>query len=126
MLIGTKRTGHTTTCQKSKNPKSKNRQRQVAGNPKGQGPEKSSEAQDENPQEIHEVRVTTDTVFPITQGSLLHDWAPSLLARPLGQEMLKLGHLLAEHAIQHRLLLVHLLLELFLKGFLRKVCMEAA
>ena len=64
------------------------------------------------------MEVTTATMFPITQGSQLHDRAPSFLSGSLGQEMFELSHLLAEHSIQHCLLLVHLLFELFLECFL--------
>jgi hypothetical protein len=66
-------------------------------------------------------KVATNHFFPITRGNRPGNWAPSLLARPLGKQCFKLRHLLVEHAIQHGLLVRNLLSELLLEGVLERL-----
>jgi hypothetical protein len=88
----------TDPTQKPPQEKSKNTNpTDVAGSPDGLGPKsKSSEAQHD---EKSQKPMTTFVENPITHGSRMNDWAPSLLAGPFGQESFKLSHLLVEHTV---------------------------
>ena len=64
------------------------------------------------------LQMTTHEDYPISYGSQVTNWAPSLLSWAFAQERLKLSHLLAKHWVQHCLLMGNLLTELLRKGVL--------
>lgn len=116
---------HTTWCSKpTQNQKSQHHAtKREAGSPKGQGPE-SSEAQKSNaPHRKQHLKpskaVTTNSIYPSPHGSQMKGRAPSLLSGALGQQGLKLSHLLVEHVVQHCLLVTHLLAKLLLHCVLK-------
>ena len=72
----------------------------MAGNPSGQIPMAKSNANDHpKPAQQPPTLVTTYGVLPIACGSQTRNWAPSLLSWPFVQEILKLLHLFAKHAV---------------------------